>query len=328
MPSVQAANRLIARGKTVRAKDVMSFIITAPPMTVTGVSVSTTPETAASNAHPIDEVLRADSGLKPDIDYYLHKQILPPVERLCAPTGMTNVTRLAECLGLDTSKYRVSSANGGNANSGPTLLAPLDSQTPDHVRFAECTPLAFRCLASSCRNTFQLRSLALDSQKGSITHAGLTCPICQTVLRPIAVVAQLEAQIRALLARYYEAWLMCDDPSCGATTRSMSVYGSRCLGPRGLARGCLGRMGWVMGEKAVWNQLSAWERVFDTEKAKKCENLEADDVPGESTHEKVKVLAEINRQRFETYRGVLKGYLDRSGRQWVDMSSLFSFVPR
>lgn len=328
MPSVQAANRLIARGKTVRARDVMSFIITAPPTVATGASVSTTPETAASNAHPIDEVLRADSGLKPDIDYYLHKQILPPVERLCAPTGMTNVTRLAECLGLDTSKYRLSSTNGASGNNGPTLLVPLDSQVPDHVRFADCAPLTFRCLVSSCHNSFQIRSLAKESQNGSITHAGISCPRCQTAFRPLAVVAQLEAQVRALLARYYEGWLMCDDPSCGSTTRSMSVYGSRCLGPRGLARGCLGRIGWVMGEKAVWNQLCAWERVFDVERAKKGDDLDVDERSDEDTREKVKVLAELNRQRFETCRGVVKGYLDRSGRQWVDMGSLFAFVSR
>lgn len=321
MPSVQAALRLIARGKPVRAKDVMSFIIA----TDTDAPTSGSAENAATNAHPIDEVLRPDSTLKPDIDYYLHKQILPPVERLCAPTGMTNITRLAECLGLDTSKYRLSGNSSSNENQGQNaLLAPLDSQVPDHVRFADCAPLTFRCLAPSCRITFSYRSLAADTATGAITHAGITCPQCKTTFRPLTVVAQLESQIRALLARYYEGWLTCDDPSCGASTRGMSVYGTRCLGPGGLARGCLGRMGWVVSEKAVWNQLCAWERAWDVERAKKDGDLAA----GEVESERVKVLAEVNRQRFETCRAVVRAYLDRSGRQWVDMGTLFGFAAR
>lgn len=105
MPSVQVALHLISKGKHVKAKDVMSFIITG--------TSNGSAESAAKNAFQADEVLR--SGLKPDIDYYLHKQILPPVERLCAPISGTDVTHLAECLGLDTSKYHVNSvANGSN----------------------------------------------------------------------------------------------------------------------------------------------------------------------------------------------------------------------
>lgn len=47
--------------------------------------------------------------------------------------------------------------------------------------------------------------------------------------------AQLEAQIRARVARFYEGWTACDDPTCGHRTRMMGVYGRRCLRP-----GCQG----------------------------------------------------------------------------------------
>ena len=123
MPSVQVALRLMEKGKHVKAKDVMSFIITGDS--------SGSAEAAAKNAHPVDEVIKPGSDLKPDIDYYLHKQILPPVERLCAPIGGTNITMLAACLGLDTSKYRLSSASG-SANAQdveiqyPSLLDRLE----------------------------------------------------------------------------------------------------------------------------------------------------------------------------------------------------------
>lgn len=317
MPSVQVALKLIAKGKVVRAKDVMSFIITG--------NAAGSAENAAKNACTPDEVMAKDSGLKPDIDYYLHKQILPPVERLCAPISLTNITRLAECLGLDTSKYRVSSVSG-QGNAEDSFIQPLESQIPDKVRFADCKPLRFHCL--NCHTAFAYTSLA-DTPE-AVSHAGITCPNaeCQKPLANLTVVAQLEHQIRMLLARYYEGWLVCDDPSCGNRTRQMSVYGHRCLGPQGLGKGCLGRMGWEAGEKAIWNQLVYWERAFDVTRAKdKAAGVKVEE-KGDEAAEKLNVLAELNRVRFETCRGVARAYLDKSGRQWVDMGTLFSFAAR
>ena len=304
MPSVQAGLKLLARGKPVRAKDVMSFVITGEN--------SGSTENAASNALPLEDVLKSSAEAKPDIDYYLHKQILPPVERLCAPITLTNVTRLAECLGLDTSKYQVSRV--AEKTHDAAELRPLDSQVPDHVRFAACKPLQFTCL--SCKANMTFRGLADEHGTDVVTHAGVTCTACRTTMPNVTVVAQVDAHIRHLAARYYDAWLVCDDPSCGLRTRQMSVYGQRCLGPKGLARGCLGRMHWELGEAAVWNQLVYWERCFDVERAR--------ETPGAA--EEVKVLAENNRRRFEIVRKCVRAYLDKSGRQWVDMSGLFGFV--
>lgn len=320
MPSVQVALKLLARGKPVRAKDVMSFIITG--------SNASSAEAAASAAFPPDDVLRPDSDLKPDIDYYLHKQILPPVERLCAPIQLTNITRLAECLGLDTSKYRVSNAAaGGSTGTDNDTLQPLDSQVSDAVRFASCVPVRLTCLATGCGHSFDFRSL--DADPAIVSAAGITCPApsCTITLRNISVVAQVERHVRTLLSRYYEGWLVCDDPSCGSRTRQISVYGHRCLGPRGLGQGCMGKMRWEVSEKSVWNQLVLWERTFDVERAKERARSGVKVEEG-GDREKVCVLAEVNRERFETVRGVVKGYLDKSGRQWVDMGSLFGFMGR
>ena len=57
MPSVQVALRLMAKGKHVKAKDVMSFVITGDS--------SGSAENAAKNAFTLEEVMKADSGLKP-----------------------------------------------------------------------------------------------------------------------------------------------------------------------------------------------------------------------------------------------------------------------
>lgn len=313
MASVQVALRLIAKGKHVKAKDVMSFIITGD----SGGSA----ENAATNAYPLDEVLKAESGLKPDIDYYLHKQILPPVERLCAPISGTNVTRLAECLGLDTSKYRVSSASN-SSNSNESEIMPLESQIPDEIRFKDAKPLSLRC--PSCTHSFAYRGLG--SLPEVVSHDGFRCPRseCAKAISTISVASQLEAQMRQHTGRYYAGWLVCDDSSCGNRTRQMSVYGHRCLGPKGLATGCLGRMQFEFTERTMYNQLLYLQGLFDVdrsrEKLRKENGLEKEQV------EKIGVIAEVNRERFEVLKGVVGGYLEKNGRVWVQMDSIFGFA--
>ena len=318
MPSVQVALRLQAKGKHVKAKDVMSFIITGES--------SGSAENAAKNAYPVDEVLKSDSELKPDIDYYLHKQILPPVERLCAPISGTNVTLLAACLGLDTSKYRVSTVSGSAQQD--TEVHPLESQIPDSVRFQACSPLWLRCRA--CTTVFPFQGLSSTSPTTlslqTISHSGIQCPAegCGKVLPNISVVAQLESSIRQIVAAYYAGHVVCDDPQCSNRTRSISVYGHRCLGPKGLARDCLGKMSYEVKERDVWNQLLYFASLFDVDRAGKSEGgTKAEEV---ESREKMKVLAEVNRERFGTLKGVVEKWLERNGRQWVQMDSLFSFA--
>jgi DNA polymerase alpha subunit A len=317
MPSVQVALRLLAKGKHVKAKDVMSFIITGES--------SGSSENAAKNAYPVDEVLKSNSELKPDIDYYITKQILPPVERLCAPISGTNVTMLATCLGLDGNKYRVSSASSGNAQE--VEVQPLESQIPDSVRFQDCTPLHLRCRA--CHTVFPFHGLSATSSAAdlnTVTHDGVQCPsiACKQILPTITIVAQLESAIRQSLATYYTGTLSCNEPACSSCTRQMSVYGHRCLGPKGLAKDCLGKMAYKYSEKDLWNQLLYFQSLFDVERVGKEDGVKME---GEGERrQKMKVLAEVNRMRFGTLKGVVGKWLERNGRQWVQMDSLFAFA--
>ncbi|PVI07384.1 hypothetical protein DM02DRAFT_703350 [Periconia macrospinosa] len=317
MPSVQVANRLIAKGKHVKAKDVMSFIITGDS--------SGSAENAAKNAYPVDEVLKADSGLKPDIDYYLHKQILPPVERLCAPISGTNITMLAACLGLDTTKYRVTTVSGSNTQD--IEIQPLESQIPDSVRFQECVPLFLRC--RSCHTAFPFNGIS-SVHTTTVTHDGLQCPnaSCRAILSNLSVVAQLESAIRQTISSYYTGTVVCNDPACASRTRQISVYGHRCLGPKGLAKDCLGRMSYTYSDKDVWNQLLYFASLFDVERAgKEPDGINGVKVEGASEkREKLKILAEVNRERFNTLKGVVDRWLEKNGRQWVQMDSLFAFA--
>ena len=257
MPQVQVALRELAKGKTVRKDDVISYIVADDGTKEQPAKRSFTPADVMS-------AMRKEEGqgkMCPDVEWYLYKQIFPPVERLCANIAGTDAMHLAECLGLDVRKYTFS--NNTSVGGGEQEIMPLESQIEDSVRFQNATRLTLRCRV--CRGSSGFEGLlgSLDS----ITAGGIACR-CGAVLSNLSVVAQLEHAIRQETAKYYEGWLICDDQACGNRTRQMSVYGTRCLGPRGWARGCRGVMGYEYGEKAIYNQLLYFASLFDVEKAK------------------------------------------------------------
>ncbi|KAK7949691.1 DNA polymerase alpha catalytic subunit [Apiospora saccharicola] len=312
MPQVQVALREIGRGKNVRKGDVISYVITGDS--------KTTSETPAKRAYTPQDVMKADSGLQVDVEWYIGKQIFPPVERLCANITGTSTSQLAEQLGLDIRKYANNSSTGQNGGGNDLEIHPLESQIPDEVRFADCARLSLRC--RKCRVSSPFEGL-LDSKQ--ITPQGVACPSCSATIPNLSIVAQVEAAVRAQTSRYYEGWLVCDDASCGLRTRQMSVYGTRCLGPKGLASGCLGRMRYEMGERDIYNQLVYFASLWDVDRARtKAQETEGDRKFSPAERDEILAMTEHNRVRFGTVRGVVDKYLDKCGRRWVAMDTLFS----
>jgi DNA polymerase alpha subunit A len=255
MPQVQVALRKKARGEPVKAGDVISYIITG-----SGDNLQSDGP-AAERAHATQDVIKPDSGLMPDPEWYLVKQIFPPIERLCGPIEGTNSSRLAECLGLDLRKYQIAVTNPQEDRE----IHPLESTIPDEERFKDAAKLSLRC--RYCKNESQFEGLF--GSKDRCTSQGIVCrnTSCGKVLPIASVAAQVEYQIRQITAKYYDAWLMCDDSACGNRTRQVSVYGKRCLGPKGLAKGCRGVMHYEYTDKMLYNQLLYFRSLFDAEKA-------------------------------------------------------------
>ncbi|KAI1376768.1 hypothetical protein F4677DRAFT_417926 [Hypoxylon crocopeplum] len=321
MPQVQVALREIARGKNVRRGDVISYV-------VTGDSKATS-EPVAKRAYTPQDVMKADSGLKVDVEWYMGKQIFPPVERLCANITGTSTSQLAEQLGLDIRRY-ANNSTFNQSGSNDLEIHPLESQIPDEVRFRDCARLSLRCRKCKAQAPFE-GLIAAGESENRVTPQGIACPSCAAPISTLSTVAQVERAIRTETARYYEGWLVCDDPSCGNRTRQMSVYGTRCLGPKGLASGCLGRMRYEFGERDMYNQLVYFASLWDVEKARAKATSGATGLGGQGNggslnaaeRERVLALAEHNRVRFGTVKAVVDRYLDKCGRQWVAMDTLF-----
>jgi len=326
MPQVQVALREIARGKNIRRGDVISYV-------VTGDSKSSS-EPVAKRAYTPQDVTKKDSDLKVDVEWYIGKQIFPPVERLCANIAGTSTEQLAEQLGLDVRRY----ANNSSAQSSSKDLEihPLESQIPDEIRFRDCSRLSLRCrkckVSTSFGGLYSPPSNDEAERAMTVTAQGVSCSSCSSILSNFSIIAQVEHAIRIQTSRYYEGWLVCDDASCGNRTRQMSVYGTRCMGPKGLATGCLGRMRYEYPERAMYNQLVYFASLWDVDKARAKAQSGATGVGGEGNagalsaaeQERIKALAEHNRVRFSTIKDVVDKYLDKCGRQWVAMDTLFS----
>ncbi|KAL4797109.1 DNA polymerase family B-domain-containing protein [Aspergillus venezuelensis] len=282
MPPAQVALRELARGKTVRPNDVISYIVTSGDS-----ETSSLP--AAKRSYTLQDVIKPDSGLKPDIEFYLLKQIFPPIERLCAPIPGTDAVRLAECLGLDVRKYQINTSTTSTTQN--TEIFPLESQIPDSIRFESAARLTLTCRHCKEQSVFE----GLTNSTNMCSPHGIICPntSCGKVFPVLSIVAQLESQIRAQTSRYYEGWLVCDESTCGNRTRQISVYGHRCLGPRGQAEGCLGRMGYEYTEKQMYNQLLYFASLWDVDKARVAADKETGD-----KKESVAALAEFNRVRL------------------------------
>ncbi|CAK7266767.1 DNA-directed DNA polymerase alpha catalytic subunit pol1 [Sporothrix epigloea] len=332
MPQIQVALREASRGKKLRKGDVVSYIIAtgenAPPS-----------EPAPKRAYSPADLLKKDSGLAPDVEWYIAKQIFPPVERLCAHIVGTSTAQLAENLGLDMKRYGHagqsgggSGASGGNGGTG-LEIHPLETQIPDETRFRDCARLTLCCRKCKTSGLFAglLGSSTPEEAKDGIgapakvTPVGIACGTCEATLSTLSIVAQMEHAVRLATTRYYEGWLVCDDASCGNRTRQMSVYGTRCLGPKGLARDCLGRMRYEVSERDIYNQLLYFASLFDIDKAR--EHAKA--ATPASAHvgeepERILALAEHNCVRFGTVKGVVDRYLDKCGRRWVAMDTLFA----
>lgn len=81
-------------------------------------------------------------------------------------------------------------------------------------------------------------------------------------------------------------------------------------------------MTYEYSEKQMYNQLLYFAGLWDVDKARKAAEKE----PTGEKKDGVAALAEFNRIRFGTIKGVVDAYLKKCGRQWVEMDSLFRFM--
>lgn len=268
-PHVHVAKMMIKNNRRLTVGDHIPYIITAPLDDDTpGSSKKSSTERAR---HP-DEIARSGGVLKPDVEWYLTQQILPPVSRLCEPIEGLSQGQIAQRLGLNSAKYNQRSSSGDDDLNNYELVNYVpESFKPDKERFSEVAKLALTCSACGVESEFPglLYSRKEDGQNTCSLASGFSCvnPNCIRPqywgeATPYACMARMmnsmSLLIREQLQAYYAGAVKCDDPACGLETRQLSVNGGVCLN-----RGCNGRMSSKVSEHALQTQLKYFECMWN-----------------------------------------------------------------
>lgn len=329
-PHVQVALRLKQSGHSTgcSAGDTVPYIICCEQ----GNSSSNSTGIAQRARHP-DELKRDDGKWMIDIDYYLSQQIHPVVSRLCASIQGTSPEHLANCLGLDTSKYQSKSIEADVKNSSSALFA-----VDDEERYQACDPLILSC--PSCSHTFNCpsvfnsiytsineKSTELKKEESTFNFwRKLRCPKCPEEddagrISPNMISNQVKKQADGFVSMYYKGIMMCDDETCNHTSRSLNLRllgdsekGTVCPNyPR-----CNGRLVRKYAEADLYKQLSYFCHLLDTVRC--LEKLETTmRVPLEKEMAKIRPVVDLAVSTVQRIR-------DRCAYGWVQMKDLFVAV--
>ncbi|CAM6100645.1 unnamed protein product [Calypogeia fissa] len=326
-PHVQVALRRRQTGHRVgcAAGDTVPYIICVERGT-TGASLSSLAERAR---HP-DELKTNNENWIVDIEYYISQQIRPVVTRLCAPIEGTDAAHIADCLGLDPSKFQQAQASSDQDEAILTSAPILD----DDDRYRHCEPLELVC--PQCTKLYQFSGVshilaerpAEGAESNGTNHSIvsdelLRCPDCtrdgcSQKLSPGMLANQVKQRADEFITRYYEGIMCCDEDSCGHITRNVSLRvvgdaerGTVCPNyPR-----CNGRLGRQYTEVDLYKQLTHFYRLLDTSRA-------LDKIAERSVRLAAEVKLATVRPALETAAQVIKDVRDRSGFRWVNLGAL------
>lgn len=264
---VQVAKMMLKNDRLVNTGDHIPYIITAPLENQKD-SNGKVLSPAERARHP-EEIARSNGLLKPDVDYYLTQQILPPVARLCEPIQQTSQRLLASKMGLDSSKYNQSINFGGEEEDSDEVDYTPASEMLDEERFRDVERFKFFCAACNVESEFPGVLHIVEGPEGDEVVDGmrcvnLDCPSPKfwgqdNAFECYARMANSMAiWVHNLHRKYYEGCIRCDEPMCGLETRQLSVHGGVCL-----RRGCNGRMQPICTERSIHTHLKYLETLFD-----------------------------------------------------------------
>ena len=315
-PHVFVAQRMLAELKPVTIGAHIPYVITEPEKEDEPSNKKTL---SAERARHPDEIARSKGVLKPDVEWYLTQQILPPISRLCEPIEGTSPGILAEKLGLDSSKYNSISVDIDDDDIVDYTPA---SCLPDDERFKDVEKFMMTC--AECDETAEFPGvfrLTKDFDNGvTFVQSGFHCPN-PNCSRPdnwgeddvafcsAKILNKINMMKKEVQKRYYDGLVRCDDPMCGLETRQLSVCEGCCL-----KAGCNGRMKLVFSESALQTQLKYLDSLFDIEHA--CKQLSKSKT-SVTEKEVQNNLRKDDKNAFKLLHGFTSESLNKSGYNWV-----------
>eukprot|EP00448_Togula_jolla_P023098 CAMPEP_0170591232 /NCGR_PEP_ID=MMETSP0224-20130122/12293_1 /TAXON_ID=285029 /ORGANISM="Togula jolla, Strain CCCM 725" /LENGTH=1396 /DNA_ID=CAMNT_0010915081 /DNA_START=104 /DNA_END=4294 /DNA_ORIENTATION=- len=222
-PHVQVALRLMSRGKSVVAGQEMEYIITE----ASGDGKTSFADRAR---HPHD--FQLDNTLKVDVAWYKTHQVHPLVSRLLAPVEGTDAARLAECLGMDVTRFAGIGSNKSHPGAADVLMEAADDVAAlldGKNRWKSYSSILPGMKCSACAKTLPWSSLLASTAAAGSEGGRFRCSECGSAVSPVQARNQVTLQIRALLKDYSEGWVQCQDDVCATKTRRVKT-GTAMLG--------------------------------------------------------------------------------------------------
>ncbi|XP_069320522.1 DNA polymerase alpha catalytic subunit isoform X1 [Eulemur rufifrons] len=292
------------RGRRVKAGDTVSYVICQD-----GSNLS-----ANQRAYAPEQLKKQDS-LTIDTQYYLAQQIHPVVARICDPIEGIDSVLIATWLGLDPAQFRVHHYHKDEENDAP-LGGP--AQLTDEEKYKDCE--RFKCPCPAC-GTENIYDNVFDGLGADMEPSLYRCSNIDCKASPLTFTVQLSNKlimdIRRFIKKYYDGWLICEEPTCRNRTRHLPLYFSR-NGP--LCQACMkATLRPEYSDKSLYTQLCFYRYIFDVDCA--LEKLITD-------HEKEKLKKQFLTpkvlQDYRKLKNTAEQYLSRSGYSEVNLGKLFA----
>uniref|UniRef100_A0A3Q2LPE8 DNA polymerase n=1 Tax=Equus caballus TaxID=9796 RepID=A0A3Q2LPE8_HORSE len=291
-------------GRKVKAGDTVSYVICQDGSNLT-----------ASQRAYAPEQLQKQDNLTIDTQYYLAQQIHPVVARICEPIDGIDAVLIATWLGLDPTQFRVHHYHKDEENDA---LLGGPAQLTDEEKYRDCE--RFKCPCPTC-GTENIYDSVFDGSGKDMEPSLYRCSNIDCKASPLTFMVQLSNKlimdIRRCIKKYYEGWLICEEPTCRNRTRHLPLQFSR-NGP--LCQVCMKAvLRPEYSDKSLYTQLCFYRYIFDVDCA--LEKLITD-------HEKEKLktqyLTPRVREDYKKLKSTAEQFLSRSGYSEVNLSKLFA----
>ncbi|EER12860.1 DNA polymerase delta catalytic subunit, putative [Perkinsus marinus ATCC 50983] len=226
-------------------------------------------QSVAARARSPDEVRKLGSSvIQIDTQWYKSHQIHPPLVRLCAPVSGTDAAHLAECLGLDPSKFASIGMSNNNAGDGDDIEAvmaslsqniDIDTKYSDARKFLAGSARQYKC--HKCKTVCHIADAIKQKE----------CVKCSAEISSALIRNLLTLILRKVTREAGLGWVRCDDEGCGRVTRQLPLGTSRC--PFGGCRGKLQQLP-AHTNRAVHEVLS-YLRELTAKHRPECESIPA-----------------------------------------------------
>uniref|UniRef100_A0A8C4MNL6 DNA polymerase n=1 Tax=Equus asinus asinus TaxID=83772 RepID=A0A8C4MNL6_EQUAS len=284
-------------GRKVKAGDTVSYVICQDGSNLT-----------ASQRAYAPEQLQKQDNLTIDTQYYLAQQIHPVVARICEPIDGIDAVLIATWLGLDPTQFRVHHYHKDEENDA---LLGGPAQLTDEEKYRDCE--RFKCPCPTC-GTENIYDSVFDGSGKDMEPSLYRCSNIDCKASPLTFMVQLSNKlildIRRCIKKYYEGWLICEEPTCRNRTRHLPLQFSR-NGP--LCQVCMKAvLRPEYSDKSLYTQLCFYRYIFDVDCA--LEKLITDHEKGHS----------LFREDYKKLKSTAEQFLSRSGYSEVNLSKLFA----